>query len=174
MNGAKPSKSALKRESLALQTLGEKLMRLTQSELESMQLDSPLLRAVVDAKSIRSHSALRRQRQLIGKLMRSADAARIESSLDALTRQDRLARSLFHAAEAWRHRICTEGAPALAEFTVFTGRDNARLRDLLQEQETAAHEAAVRAVRRRAFREIHDELMRMKEHPHYPDSDTES
>lgn len=173
MNDAKPSKSALKREHLALQALGEKLLRLTPSELASMHLDDPLLTAVVDAKSIRSHSALRRQRQLIGKLMRNADAARIESTLEALGRQDRLVKNVFHAAEEWRDRICAEGPPALAKFEESAGRDNERLRSLLREQDTAANETSVRAVRRLVFREIHDQLTRMNENSRNPDQATE-
>lgn len=171
MNDAKPSKSARKREYLVLQALGEKLIRLTPSELATMPLDDPLLRAVVDAKSMRSHSALRRQRQLIGKLMRNADAARIESTLEALGRQDRLAKSVFHAAEKWRDRICAEGPAALAEFRDFTGCDNERLPRLLQEHDTAANEVSARALRRRIFRELHDELMRTSENSRNPDQE---
>lgn len=173
MNDAKPSKSALKREYLSLQALGEKLIRLTHSELAAMHLDDPLFRAVVDAKSIRSHSALRRQRQFIGKLMRNADAARIESTLEALGRQNKLAKNIFHAAEEWRDRICAEGPQALAEFRDFTGRCNDRLRGLLQEQNTAADEASVRAVRRRIFREIHNELTRMNGNSRNPDQEAQ-
>jgi ribosome-associated protein len=159
VNDAKPSKSALKRESLALQSLGEKLVQLTHSELESMQLDGALFRAVVDAKRIRSHGALRRQRQLIGKLMRNADAAGIESSLRALARQDQRAKAVFHAAEEWRDRLCAEGTPALQSFAEHIGRDPSELRDLLRDRDAITDDAALRAVRRRVFQQVHRELL---------------
>jgi ribosome-associated protein len=82
------SKSARKREHLALQALGEKLIEVPIAELERMGLDEALLGAIVGAKSMRARGALRRQRQFIGKLMRHADAARIESSLEAYRRRD--------------------------------------------------------------------------------------
>jgi ribosome-associated protein len=147
-------------------------MQLTQSELEAMQLDAPLFRAVIDAKRIQSHGALRRQRQLIGKLMRSADTARIESSLEARARQDRRAKAVFHAAETWRDRLCAEGAPALQAFADLTRRDPSELRDLLREQDAAMHDAALRAGRRRVFRQVYEELIRMNADPRHPDPET--
>ncbi|MEX2122576.1 MAG: ribosome biogenesis factor YjgA [Woeseia sp.] len=158
MNGAKPSKSARKRDDLALQALGEKLIPLELGELEKMALDEPLFEAVVRAKNIRSRSALRRQRQLIGKLMREANADSIQSSLDALGRQDRLATDRFREAEQWRDRISAEGPAAAVEFAERTGRSGASLEKLLRELDAAKSEPAQRSVRRRIFREVYGEL----------------
>jgi ribosome-associated protein len=158
VNDAKPSKSARKRDYLALQSLGEKLIPLERGELEKLGLDEPLFEAVVCARNMRSRSALRRQRQLIGKLMRDADADAIQSSLDALGRQDRLDRDRFREAERWRDRICSEGAPAVAEFAARTERPAAGLEMLLRELEAAASEAGRRNVRRRIFRQLYREL----------------
>ena len=160
VNEATVSKSARKREHLALQALGEKLIELPVTELEILGLDEPLLDAIVDAKSIRSHGALRRQRQLIGKLMRNANAARIEALLQSYRKTDRLATALFHAAEEWRERICNEGDVALAAFAELTRRDQPGLSSLLREHRAATSEAGKRALRRRLFREIHGELTR--------------
>ena len=158
MNDAKPSKSARKRDHLALQSLGEKLIPLERGELEKLGLDEPLFEAVVRARNMRSRSALRRQRQLIGKLMRDANADSIQSSLDALGRQDRLDRDRFREAERWRDRISSEGARAVAEFAAETERPAARLETLLRELEAATSEAGRRNVRRRIFREVYREL----------------
>jgi ribosome-associated protein len=159
VNDAKPSKSARKRDHLALQSLGEKLIPLEPAELEKLPLDESLLDAVVHAKSIRSRSALRRQRQLIGKLMREADADAIQASLDKLGMQDRLARDTFRKAERWRDRIATEGAAAVLEFAARGGDSDTEcateLEKLLRELEAAGNEPAKRRVRRRIFREIH-------------------
>lgn len=160
VNDRTASKSARKREHLLLQALGEKLIALPVSDLEGMALDASLFDAIVDAKSMRSHGALRRQRQLVGKLMRRADAERIETTLESLGRADRAANAIFHAAEEWRDRMCAEGAPALDAFAELTGSDTATLTRLLHELEGATGEAARRGVRRRLFRAIHAELER--------------
>lgn len=158
MNDAKPSKSARKRDHLALQTLGEKLIPLELSELEQLPLDEPLLEAVVHAKKIRSRSALRRQRQLIGKLMREVDAESIEASLQKLSRQDQLSRETFRKAEGWRDRFLEDGLGAVKEFAAQTGHPEAEFELLLRELDASGSEPAKRAVRRRIFREVYKVL----------------
>jgi len=69
----KPSKSAKKREYLALQKLGEELITLRESELAALPLDEDLLLAIQDAQQITARGAMRRQKQFIGKLMRHID-----------------------------------------------------------------------------------------------------
>jgi ribosome-associated protein len=160
VNDAKPSKSARKRDHLALQSLGEKLIPLELADLEMLALDESLLDAVVRAKSIQSRSALRRQRQLIGKLMRSADADAIQASLDKLGRQGRLAREMFRDAEYWRDRIAAEGAAAVSDFAARTGSTETALAKLQRELEAAGNEPVKRSIRRRIFREVHRSLDR--------------
>lgn len=159
-NADKPSKTARKREQLALQDLGESLIRLRPSELEALPLDDRLREAVCEARGIRSHGALRRQRQLIGKLMRNADADGIRRALDHLGRQDRHATRLFHDAESWRDRICAAGAPAIAEFGARTDADVSALERLAEELAAAADEDRRRSLRRTIFREVHSALGR--------------
>ena len=86
MTDHKPSKSARKREYLALQKLGEELIRVKQHELLTMGLDEDLLEAVLDARNMKSHGALRRQKQYIGKIMRGVDPEPIRTALDRLRR----------------------------------------------------------------------------------------
>lgn len=158
MNDANPSKSARKRDHLALQALGEKLIPLDVGELRNLPLDEPLFEAIVQAKQIRSRGALRRQRQLIGKLMREADAESIRASLERLGRQDRLARDRFREAESWRDRITAEGAPAMALFSERAGSPQPELEKLLREFEAAKSEPAKRSISRRMFRHVFDVL----------------
>ena len=75
MDDTKPSKSARKREYLARQKLGEDLIPLLESDLRSMGLDEDLLDAILEAKRLKKHGALRRQKQYIGKLMGRLDDA---------------------------------------------------------------------------------------------------
>lgn len=81
MTDLKPSKSAIKREFLALQKLGEELITLQEPDLRQMGLDEDLLQAVLEARQIKSRSALRRQKQYIGKIMRRVDPEPIRAAI---------------------------------------------------------------------------------------------
>ncbi|MGB5258588.1 MAG: ribosome biogenesis factor YjgA [Woeseiaceae bacterium] len=84
MTDLKPSKSAKKREFLALQKLGEDLIDLKESDLRKMDLDETLLEAVLAAHTIKSRGALRRQKQYIGKIMRQVDPEPIRTAMARL------------------------------------------------------------------------------------------
>ena len=86
MDDTKPSKSARKREYLALQKLGEDLIPLQEQDLRAMALDEDLLEAVLEAKRISKRGALRRQKQYIGKLMSRVDPEPIRLALARLRR----------------------------------------------------------------------------------------
>ncbi len=81
MTETKPSKSARKREFLALQKLGEDLIALRESELRQIGLEQNLLEAVLEAQHIKAHGALRRQKQYIGKLMRNVDPEPVRTAI---------------------------------------------------------------------------------------------
>ena len=87
MDDTKPSKSARKREHLARQKLGEELIALRDAELHSLALDEDLLEAVIEARGIKAHGALRRQKQYIGKIMRQIDPEPIRAALENLRRR---------------------------------------------------------------------------------------
>lgn len=87
-----PSRSEKKRESLALQKLGEELTSLTQTERSALQLPPELSEALSDLNAIRDREAQRRQKQFIGKIMRSVDAGAIARAL-ATRRSNRTQRS---------------------------------------------------------------------------------
>ncbi len=69
-----------------MQALGEELITLKQSDLEGLSLDEDLLEAVLEARQIKAHGALRRQKQYIGKLMRHVDPEPIRAALATLRR----------------------------------------------------------------------------------------
>jgi ribosome-associated protein len=110
-----PSKSARKRAALAVQDLGERLLQLRDSELAALGLPEALADALRAARHIRSRAALARQRQYIGKLMRGIDPEPIRAALAARSERDARETERFKRVEAWRERLITEGAPALAE-----------------------------------------------------------
>ena len=108
MTDSKPSKSARKRAQLELQKLGEQLIPLSDAELDAFTLDQRIVDAIRAARSIRSHGALRRQKQLIGKLMRDLDPEPLRAGLTALRADDLAAKRVFATAEKWRDRLLHE------------------------------------------------------------------
>lgn len=86
MTELKPSKSALKREYIALQKLGEELISLKESDLQGLPLDDNLHEAIMEAQQIKAHGALRRQKQYIGKLMRHIDPEPLRVAVAKLRR----------------------------------------------------------------------------------------
>ena len=82
-----PSKSSRKREALALQKLGEDLVKLRLADLDRLPLPENLREAIDEARRLTNRGALSRQRQYIGKLMRDIDIAPVEAALAALTEE---------------------------------------------------------------------------------------
>lgn len=154
----KKSKSAKKREHLALQVLGERLIGLPETTLRDMPLDDSLVDAIIAASRIASHSASRRQRQLIGKLMKHAEAEPIQTALDALTQDSQRSKMDFKQAEEWRDKIVDGGQPLLEKFFEITGQANRELVSLVNNLGRARTEKQRRTVRRDIFRQIHNDL----------------
>ena len=98
MSGAgetRKSKSQRKRESLALQALGESLAALAASELPRIPMWPDLEAAVADARGL-ERSARRRQIRYIARLLRERDVEPIVQALESVRRPGR--------REAARHR----------------------------------------------------------------------
>src|SRR3954470_24292885 len=68
-----PSRSARKRASEELQTLGEQVAELPTGAIAKLPLPEPLLDALANARQIGSFGGRRRHLQYIGKLMRRLD-----------------------------------------------------------------------------------------------------
>ena len=157
----KPSKNARKREQHALQELGEYLISLKSSDLDSLDLSEDLSEAVRAAGRMKSHGALRRQKQLIGKLMRQADAAAIRSRLDTLSARERAEKNLFAKAERWRDRLINGGPDALGEFELAHAGGDEELRRLLAELSRTLDQRTEKSLQRQVFRRIRDILVRI-------------
>lgn len=111
----RPSKTRRKKEMLALQALGERLVGLPESRLRAVPLEDDLRRAIDHARGIRSHEGRRRQLQYVGKLMRSADAAAIEASLAGDDADHAQQVAVHHAAEQWRDGL-VDGSRRIEDF----------------------------------------------------------
>lgn len=88
----RPSRSARKRASAAMQKLGEEIARLRPADREELDLPEALQEALAMYDRIRGHEGKRRQRQYIGRLMRDLDA-------------DAIARALRKFQDTETHRI---------------------------------------------------------------------
>ena len=155
MTDSKPSKSARKREYQELQALGEQLILLGDEELDAIQTDEYLIEQVREARSIRAHGALRRQKQLIGKIMRDVDPEPIRAALAVLGQSDRHDKAVFKQAERWRDRLTIEGNAALQAFYAESGGASQQLDSYVKSHEGTSDSKLRREIRRKIFREIH-------------------
>lgn len=103
-----PSKSQRKRDSHALQTLGERLVELSDERLLQLPVSERMIDAVRLARGIRAREGRRRQMQFIGRLMRDADSEAIQQAIEGDRQQHRAETALMHAAEQWRERLLND------------------------------------------------------------------
>jgi ribosome-associated protein len=129
-----PSKSQRKRDMAALRELGEELLGLSASALDSIPMPQELRDAVDQAKAITAHGGRKRQLQYIGKLMRDTDAAPIRDALEQRGRQSRAEAQHFHKLEQLRDRLLEEGESVVDEICERHPRaERQRLRQLLRQ-----------------------------------------
>ena len=102
------SKTKAKEEVDALQELGKRLVGVGNDRLKKLDIPESLRDAVLEAKRISSHGALRRQMQYIGKLMRDVDTAPIQELLDEIDGVSNKANARFHALEKLRDKVLAD------------------------------------------------------------------
>ncbi|WP_313074315.1 ribosome biogenesis factor YjgA [Melaminivora sp.] len=158
------TKTELKRESEALQSLGAELLNLRGDLLMRLELPDKLHEALEEVQRITNFEGRRRQMQYVGKLMRTLDAERIAAIHAALQEQrsgSAQEKLLLHQAEHWREQLAAHD-PCLQDWLVqFPRTDVQQLRALIRQvrKEAAAETAAPaedgQAARKgRAWREL--------------------
>lgn len=162
----RPSKSRLKREMDALQSLGEQLVAVKPDRLAKIDMPDKLRDAVRDAQRfINKHEAKRRQLQYVGRLMRDVDPAPIQAALDEINGVSAAANARQHALERLRARLLEDEA-VLGE--IAGEHPGADLQHLRQLRRNALKEAAANRPPR-AFRELFRVLRTLEETSHEPD-----
>lgn len=135
------SKSQRKRDSTALQGLAAELAKLSQNQLESLDLPKELFDAVVRATAIKKGGARKRQIKYTGGLLRKMEVEPILEGLNRLKSTSVEGRRRHHRIEKWRDQLLTEGDTALAGLlTEFPSIDRQRIRQLIrdaQQQDSA-------------------------------------
>ncbi len=144
-----PSKSSMKRESHALQKLGEALAEMSPAALKTLPLPENLRDAIEHLQSIKSRGAARRQRQYLGKVMRNVDAEPIRQAMEVLEHKQHRALSHFHSIERWRDRFLEEGEAAATDFIdKYPATDRQHLRSLIRAASKSGNEEKrIRAAR---------------------------
>lgn len=125
-----PSKSALKRESTALQDLGRELAELGKERLARVPIEEDLRDAVKDYQRFTAHEARRRQLQYIGKLMRNVDPAPIRAALDAFKGVSATETARMHRLENLRLKLIDDEKTLHAIAETYPGADLQQLRVL--------------------------------------------
>lgn len=149
------SKSQLKRDAHARQSLGVSLVELSPEQLLKFDLPEELLQAVKMAQTIKQRGARKRQLQFIGKLMREIDILPIKQKLDDLKGVSAQAIAQQHAIEHWRQRLVSEGDHALQELLdQWPAMDRQHVRQLVR----SAQKEAQLSKPPRAFRELYKYL----------------
>lgn len=149
----------MKRRQQALQSLGEQLIELGDDQLDSLELPDRLRDALSDARRMKSHEALRRQRQFIGRLMRDVDPEPIQAMFDSLRAEDRRAKRVFANAERWRDRIVRDGHVGVDAFEADSGAQHPDIRELVNALDRAPPDRIERGIRKSLFRRIHAVLV---------------
>ena len=153
----RPSKSQRKRDSHALQTLGDEVAALPASRLNALELPENLREAIRELHRTRSHEGRRRQVQFIGKLMRQVDPAPLQEAVAQFKlggAQDALA---LHQAERWREELLADDGAVTRWMAEQPGTDTQQLRTLIRHArlEVRPDAAAGTAVRQgRHFRDL--------------------
>jgi ribosome-associated protein len=176
------SRTDMKRESDALQDLGEELLTLRADRLAQLGLPDKLTDALTELRRITNFEGRRRQAQFVGKLMRKLDEDAVNQARAALTEQRRgpaREAALLHHTEQWR-TLLLEGDDALARWmTQYPETDAQQLRSLVrQARKDAVPEKPGLAPRHgRAYREIFQLLRAQLNEPDEPtepaDDDTD-
>lgn len=127
------SKSQKKRNMIALQSVGEELVALSNDVINKMDLPDELRVAVLDAKRIPNskHGGNKRQMQYIGRLMREVDPAPILAQLQALKAPNQKQTAQHHLAERWRERMLADATSVAAFVREFPEADAVMLEKLL-------------------------------------------
>lgn len=99
------SKTQRKRQCEHQQDVAERLLQLKKSDIDQLDLPQELCLALEEARRIHSRSALKRQRQYLGKIMRGIDSEQVETQLQELLHRHDTNTAGFRRIEKWRDHL---------------------------------------------------------------------
>ncbi|MGV7209393.1 ribosome biogenesis factor YjgA [Oxalobacteraceae bacterium A2-2] len=107
----RPSKSEMKRQSDALQKLGETLVEAPRDRVKRVPMPEDVLEAILACQSITNHEGRRRQMQFVGKKMRTLDeneVAVIQQAIDSWKGASKAETAAMHALERRREKLLAD------------------------------------------------------------------
>lgn len=133
-HGEQKSKTQRKKEMIALQRLGTRLLELSAAQLSASGIDERLQEAVVSARSMRQRGrAFKRQLQYIGRLMREVDAEPVRRAIDLLDASSTEHTRHFHKLERWRDELLEDSRRVVDEIALeHPNLDRQALRSLVR------------------------------------------
>lgn len=108
---SRPSKSQLKRESTALQKLGQELINEARDRVKRVPMPEDVRDAILECQLIKDHEGRRRQLQYVGKMMRSLndeEVALIQKTLDSWKGASKEETAAMHALERRREKLLAD------------------------------------------------------------------
>ncbi|MFV0422931.1 ribosome biogenesis factor YjgA [Oleidesulfovibrio sp.] len=152
------SRSQKKRESTAMQRMGEDLTKLSASALKALGLPPLLVEAVREYRSMTTHESRRRQMQYIGRMMREVeDPEGLAERLTALGEGKQAESEAFHHLEQMRERLMNDDADAVPELLEkFPDIDVQHLRQLVRNAKKEREKAKAPKSFRALFRYLRD------------------
>ncbi|MRX11748.1 DUF615 domain-containing protein [Pseudoduganella sp. FT25W] len=107
----RPSKSEAKRQSNALQKLGETLVEAPRDRVKRVPMPEDVLEAILMCQTITNHEGRRRQMQFVGKKMRTLDeeeVAVIQKAIDSWKGASKSETAAMHALERRREKLLAD------------------------------------------------------------------
>ncbi|MFO7747978.1 MAG: ribosome biogenesis factor YjgA [Orrella sp.] len=128
----KPSKSQVKRDLLALQALGKRVVELSPERVKQLPISEKLEDAVLLAQRTTSREGRRRQIHYVGKLMRDAPAQAIFDQIETWEKGSDADTAYMHALERDRDRLLADDDALTAWLDKHPETDVQALRSLIR------------------------------------------
>ena len=150
------SKTQLKREVEALQTVGAKLIGQKPEVLDKLPLSDELRAAIDESSRIKKNEAKRRHLQYIGKLMRDVDVEQVQTLIDRQEAGTKAHTQQFHKLETWRDLLIKDDSQLQAFCAEYPSADRQHLRQMARNARKEAEHEKPLASSRKLFKYIRD------------------
>ncbi|ADU91343.1 conserved uncharacterised protein [Taylorella equigenitalis 14/56] len=128
-----PSKSQIKRELLAIQELGRKIIALPLEKIKKLNLDEKILEEIKIAQKIKANGeGKRRQTAYVGKLLRTADIESIKTKLYEWENGSKSITAQMHMYENLRDRLIESDDSLTKLLETVPGVDIQQIRNLIR------------------------------------------
>lgn len=131
----RPSKSEMKRQSDALQKMGETLVEAARDRVKRVPMPEDVRDAILECQQITNHEGRRRQMQFVGKKMRTldeAEVAEIQKAIDSWKGASKSETAAMHALERRRDKLLADDKALTALLEENPELDVQQLRTLIR------------------------------------------